>query len=138
MALAILYESGLPSMADYEDTYSNELIKDFYKEIPSKRDDMVFLCGELDGYYCAAVQSGDAWYVAGINSSDKSRTITLDLSFLGEGSYEAKIYNDPQHNFICDIYCTCPIINTSTQSIQSGSDLDMKMEASGGFVIVIK
>lgn len=133
MALAILYESGLPSMADYEETYQNTLIKDFYKSIPAKRDDMVFLSGELDGYYCAAVRAGDTWYVAGINSSGSKRSVELDLSFLEEGTHEAVIYKDPDWQLF-----GYPIISQTTDTIQSGSSFTVDMKASGGFVIVIK
>lgn len=133
MALAVLYQSGLPSMADYADTYRNELIQDFYKQIPAGFDEMVFLDGELDGYYCAAVRKGDTWFVAGINSSGTSRTVELDTSFLGEGTYDAVSYNDPGWSLFNQ-----DIIEKETMTIQSGSSINMSMKKSGGFVIVIK
>lgn len=130
MALAVLYQSGLPSMADYADTYRNESIKEFYKEVPYGFDDMVFLDGEVDGYYCAAVKKGDVWYVAGINSLGMDREVELNISFLEEGTYNAVIYEDSNSEE--------KIIERREDTIQSGSSITMKMEQSGGFVIVIK
>lgn len=130
MALAVLYESGMPSMADFEDTYRNELIKDFYMELPAKRDDMLFLCGGLDSYYCAAVRAGDTWYIAGINSLGTERTVELDLSFLENGAHDAVIYEDCVDD--------SNIIERREETIQSDLSLTMKMQESGGFVIVIK
>ena len=130
MALAALYQSGLPSMADYEDTYRNELIKEFYKQVPAGFDEMVFLEGELDSHYCAAVRSGDTWFIAGINSLGAEKTVELDTSFLGDGTYNAVIYEDSSDGK--------SIIERREDTIQSGSSITMKMEKSGGFVIVIK
>lgn len=93
MALAVLYECGSPSMADYAETYADADINAFYKSIPSARDDTVFLCGELDGYYCAAVKAGDEWFVAGINSILESE-VSVDFSFLGDGTYSAELFTD--------------------------------------------
>ena len=94
MALAILYESGMPSMADYSNAYlNNPRIIDFYKAIPSARDETLYLDGELDGYYCAAVRAGDDWFVAGANSIVEN-TVTVDFSFLGEGTFEVELFND--------------------------------------------
>ena len=94
MALAVLFESGMPSMADYSNTYlNNPRIIDFYKAIPSARDETLYLDGELDGYYCAAVRAGDDWFVAGANSIVEN-TVTVDFSFLGEGTFEVELFND--------------------------------------------
>ena len=130
MALAVLYQSGMPSMADFEETYRNELIKDFYMSVPAKHDDTKFLCGELDGYYCAAVKSGDTWFVAGINSSGINRTAELDFLFLNDGAHHAVIYEDSVDG--------TKIIEKREESIDSQTSLAVEMQASGGFVIIIK
>jgi len=91
LALAVLFESGSPSMADYEYTYENTLIKDFYKNVPVLHDDTKFLCGELDEYYVGAVRSGDNWWVGGVNSIVPT-TAKVSFSFLDDGvTYEAEI-----------------------------------------------
>lgn len=99
MALAILFECGTPSMADFEKAYRQEQVTDFYKNIPSLRDDTKFLCGELDSYYVGAVRSGDNWFVGGVNAILDTMA-TVDFSFLDAGkTYEAEIFvNHPTDN----------------------------------------
>lgn len=130
MALAILYESGAPSMADYSETYENEAIREFYSSIPASRDETLFLCGELDGYYCAAVRVGDDWFVAGINASGTSRTANFDCSFLSDGEYTALYYIDSNDD--------STIIDKSSKTISNESAESVEMTANGGFVIQIK
>ena len=130
MALAVLYQSGLPSMADFEDTYRNELIKEFYKLIPAGYDDIEFLEGELDGYYCAAIKSGDTWFVAGINSVGAERTVELELPFLESGTYHAEFYEDSVDE--------TSIIERREEIIEAGTSITAQMQESGGFVVVIK
>ena len=126
MALAILYESGQPNMADFSTTYDNALIRDFYKNIPSLRDETVFLEGELDYYYVAAVKSGDSWFVAGINSV-VDQSVTIDFSFLGEGNYQAEIFVNNATNR--------KSVDKTTKTITSSSTETISMTEDGGFVI---
>lgn len=124
MALAVLYESGTPSMADYADTYRDELINNFYKSVPAARDETVYLCGLPDEYYCAAVRVGDEWFVAGINGILESQA-TIDFSFLGEGSYTAEFFTDAEG---------LKTVEKQTKTITSATKETVSMAKNGGFV----
>ena len=124
MALAVLYESGTPSMADYADTYRDELINNFYKSVPAARDETVYLCGLPDEYYCAAVRVGDEWFVAGINGILESQA-TIDFSFLGEGSYTADFFTDAEG---------AKTVEKQTKTITSATKETVSMAKNGGFV----
>lgn len=126
MALAILFECGLPSMADYAQIYRQSKINEFYKSIPAARDETVYLCGELDGYYCAAVRSGEDWFVAGANSIVES-TVSIDFSFLGEGTYEVEYFNDDGNGDVVRRRFTVTSDTTET----------VTMLANGGFAMRI-
>lgn len=92
MALAILFECGTPSMADYDNTYYKTEIKDFFKAIPARHDDTKFLCGELDSHYVGAVRSGENWFVGGVNAGWEN-TVKIDFSFLdSDKTYAAEIF----------------------------------------------
>lgn len=95
MALSILYESGSPSMGDYPSAYRNATIYSFYKSIPSLREKTVFLGGQPDYYYSAAVKAGDYWFV-GIANALIEDTVTINFSFLDDGEYTAEIYTDDE------------------------------------------
>jgi predicted small secreted protein len=126
IALSILYESGLPSMADYDFVYTNDLIKDLYKSIPSIRDKTVFICGELEGYYVAAIKSGDDWFVAGINQVIE-HFVDVNYSFLDDGEYSATYYTDSDKT-----------IEKTTGTIKSTDIETFNLVKNGGFVVHLK
>lgn len=125
LALSILYESGMPSMADYAETYADERICEFFKAIPALRDETVFLSGAPDEYYVAAVHSGDEWFVGGVNSVLES-DVTVDFSFLGSGSYKAALYTDDEFGdeFVLE-----------NRTITKDDTLKLTMLERGGFVM---
>ena len=92
MALAILFECGTPSMADFDNTYYKTETKDFFKAIPARHDDTKFLCGELDSHYVGAVRSGENWFVGGVNAGWENN-VKIDFSFLdADKTYAAEIF----------------------------------------------
>ena len=125
MALAVLYESGTPSMADYASKYAEEQIVDFYKSIPAARDETIFLCGLPDEYYCAAVRVGDEWFVAGINGALES-TATIDFSFLGEGTWTAEFFTDAAESN--------KQVTKESKTLQASSSETLTLAKNGGFV----
>ena len=127
MALAILYESGTPSMADKEAVYADMQIKEFYRNIPSVRDDTKFLGGEPEKYYVGAVKAGECWFVGGVNgSSDKMAKVAF--SFLDpDKTYEAEIFtNHPTDH--------TKVIRT-TKNITSADKENFEMVENGGFAV---
>ena len=65
----------------------------FINRFPPRVTRQCICAGELDGYYCAAVRSGEDWFVAGANLILES-TVSIDFSFLGEGTYQVEYFND--------------------------------------------
>lgn len=126
MALAVLFESGLPSMADYAEVYYDETIKDFYSAIPTVRDEIIFLSGEPDYYYCAAIKVGDDWFVACANAVTKS-SVTIDFSFLGAGKYVTDFYTDNEDG----------VVKTS-KDISSSSSETVSVGRNSGFIYHIR
>ena len=126
MALAVLFESGLPSMADFAEVYYDDTIMDFYKAIPSIRDEIVFLGGEPDYYYCAAIKAGDDWFVACVNSVSKSK-VEIDFSFLGAGNYITDFYTDSEDGVV-----------KTQKEISSSSKESVNVERNSGFIYHIR
>lgn len=134
MALAVLLEGGSPTMSDFATTYYLEDFADFYSSIPALRDETVFLCGEPDGYYCAAIKAGDEWFVAGVNSYG-TVDLDIDLDFLGDDSYEAVLYQDAE----LDLFRTQQIDKkTETEPATKDSTLSVTMYENGGFIYHLK
>lgn len=129
MALAVLFESGMPSMGDYAETYRNELIKDYYMSLPVLRDEIKFLGGAPDEYYCAAIKAGDEWFVACINSTT-AQSIKVDFSFLGSGNYVADYFADvPDDN---------ESVTREQKQLNASSVETFQVNKYGGFVLRIK
>lgn len=128
MALAVLYECGAPCMADTIENYTED-VKEFYSSVPASRDETIFLCGELDGYYCAAIRADDTWFVAGINASGDSRTVEIAFSFLADGEYIATIYVDTGDSG--------KAVAKRIISLTASSNEIIEMMKNGGFVIQI-
>jgi hypothetical protein len=126
LALAVLYESGLPSMADRAFVYRQNVYNELFKELPAVKDETVFLDGKLDGYYIAALRCGDDWYVAGINQVAE-RSVQIDFSFLEDGEYSATYYQDGNSG----------IVKTKS-SENSQTQKTLHLAKNGGFVIHLK
>lgn len=96
LAMSVLFESGLPSMADLPEAYLGTNVQEFFTTLPALRDKTVYLGGRLDSHYMAAVKGGDYWYV-GVANSIVEQDLTIDFSFLDDdGTYVAEIYADKQ------------------------------------------
>jgi len=79
-----------------------------------------------------AKKTGNDWYVAGL-TGDKEREVTVDFSFLGEGSFTAKILKDgPNSDRVGTDYLF------ETKQVTKDSKLTLKLCSGGGFVILIK
>lgn len=125
MALAVLFESGAPSMADYVNAYQDVNLFSLYKSIPSVREETIFLGGKLDYYYCAAVKSEKYWFVAGANSLVEN-DFTVDFSFLDDGEYTAEIFTEEDEE---------SDVERTVVTVTKNDKKTITMQAKGGFVI---
>lgn len=94
MAMYTLYEAPLQMLADTPSHYEKEQeCTDFIAQIPTTFDETVALCGEVGEYIALARRKGDTWYVAAMTNWTP-RSCDIDLSFLGEGNFQAEIFSD--------------------------------------------
>lgn len=94
LAEYVVFESPLSMLCDSPVHYEREAeCTSFITGIPTTWDETVALDGKIGEYIAMARRKGDVWYV-GMLSDWKARTLTLDLSFLGEGAWKAEIYKD--------------------------------------------
>lgn len=90
----IVFEAPLSMMCDSPSDYiREEECTEFITGIPTVWDNTIVLNGEVAKYVTIARQKGDKWYVGSMTNWD-ARTLTLDLSFLGEGEFKAEIFKD--------------------------------------------
>jgi len=102
-----------------------DYVKTFLQDLPRTWDDVKFIDGIPGKYLIIARKSGDVWYLAGINAEETEKSLTLDLSFIG--NKKALLITDGANE------------REFTQS-EIGSDkaTALTIKSRGGFVAVFK
>jgi alpha-glucosidase len=94
LAMYIVYEAPLQMLSDNPTIYMHEQeCTDFMVKVPTTFNETIALDGKVGEYAAIARRKNDAWYVGAMSNWD-ARDITLDLSFLKSGNYEAEIFKD--------------------------------------------
>ncbi len=94
MAMYATFEAPLQMLADSPTKYmQNQECTDFIAQIPTTFDETIALDGKLGEYTVIARRKGAVWYLAAMTDWT-ARDLTIDLSFLGEGTHQADIFAD--------------------------------------------
>ena len=94
MAMYVVFEAPLQMLSDNPTIYKKEQpCTDFISKMPTTFDETVALDGKVGEWVALARRKGDVWFV-GAMSNWTRRELTIDLSFLPEGQYEAEVFKD--------------------------------------------
>lgn len=135
IAYFVTIYSGMAMAADrpfiYEDRFP-DLFK-FIRDVPTNFEKTIPLAGEIGEYYVVARQSRNTkeWYVAGI-TDETSRRVRVNLSFLDNGVYTAKIYTDSDDAHYRDNPFGYKI---AEKRVNKNELIDVFMAPGGGFAI---
>ena len=133
LAMYIVYESPLQMLCDSPTNYLREPeCMAFLGPVPAVWDRTMVLDAKVGAYVLMARQSGTDWYVGGMTDED-ARTLTADLSFLGEGAFTAEIWQD---GINADRHGND--FRRVTQTVTSTSKLTVPMAPGGGWVARIR
>lgn len=96
LALPVLFESSLQHWADKPESYlaQPKEVHDFMAALPTVWDETKFLGGYPADYAAIARRKGNDWYVAVINGTDNARAVEVDWSKIGQGKWDAIIFED--------------------------------------------
>jgi alpha-glucosidase len=95
------------------------------KSIPSTWDETVVLPVSAIGETAAfARRKGNTWFLA-VNNGPVARSVRVDLSFLGTGSYHSMLIRDTGE---------AAAVKTETLTLRSSDSLYIDMRSGGGFV----
>lgn len=101
---------------------------EFLSPVPSVWDQSIALGAKVADYVLMARRSGSDWYV-GAMSDGSARELTVDLSFLDAGSYQAQIFQDgPNAGRYGNDYAM------RTQPVTAKDTLTIKLAPGGGWV----
>lgn len=132
LAEYIIFESPLNMLCDSPSNYMKETeCTEFIATVPTVWDNTIAMNGEIGKYITIARQKDDIWYVGSLTDWNE-RTLTLDLSFLGEGNFKAEVFKDGVNaNKAARDYKKETII------IPDNRQMPISMAQGGGFVMKI-
>jgi len=108
----------------------------FIKDVPTDWEESIALDGEVGDYAIIARKdrNSDDWYVAALTDAD-ARKLIVDLSFLGEGTYEAQIYRDgPEADYEANPYD----LVIEAKDVTAADKLSLALGRSGGAALRLK
>jgi alpha-glucosidase len=90
----VVYESPLQMLADNPTNYYREPeCMDFLSKVPVEWDDTKVISAKVSDYVLVARKSGDKWFL-GAMTDWTPREMVIDFSYLDEGNYNIKIWQD--------------------------------------------
>ncbi len=127
LAQSILMISGIQHFVEIPEGMATapDYVRDFLRELPREWDDVKFIDGYPGKYAVLARRAGDAWYIAGINAETESKTLTLDLSFMGDKNGVLIGSGETDRSFV-------------QQEVNSKTPQVINLRPSAGFVMVLK
>ena len=133
LALPIIFESALQHMPDRPSVYYDmpEPVKKLLSDLPVAWDDTKLLAGYPGMEVVMARRKGDVWYIAGINGTNKPRTLCFLLKDLSVVGKKITLFED-------GIYDRSFTIAEDLPLSEDEMSVEIKCLPRGGFVAVIK
>jgi alpha-glucosidase len=100
--------------------------------VPTTFDETIALDGQLGEYTFIARRKGSTWYLAAMTDWTP-RDLTIDLSFLGAGQYQADIFADG-----VNAQKDATDYKHTRQTVASSTRLPIHLSSGGGWTAIIK
>ena len=132
MAMYTIFETPLQMLSDAPHKYRrNQECTDFIAKVPTVFDETVVLDGKVGEYIIMAKKAKGVWYVAGLTNRT-GRSVEIDFSFLGSGSYHADVFSDGVNVSRCG-----EDYRRHQQVIKAGDKLKVQLGPSGGWTAIL-
>jgi alpha-glucosidase len=128
LAQYVVYESPLQMVSDDPSAYENAAGFDFIKAVPTAWDETRFIDGTPDTHIVLARRKGARWYL-GAMTDEGARSVSISLSFLGRGTYNATVWQDgagPND------------VERTVRKVRPGDTLTIKMSGGGGAAAIFE
>jgi alpha-glucosidase len=94
LAMYIMFEAPFEMLSDNPTAYLHEQEStDFISAVPTTFNETIALDGKVGEYCALARRKGNTWFISAMNNWT-ARDITIDLSFLKDGNFQATIFKD--------------------------------------------
>ena len=130
LAMYVIYESPFNMLCDSPIHYEREAeCTEFIAKVPTVWDETIALDGKVGDFIVLARRKGDKWYIGGL-TAHKERTVTIDLSLLGDRFSSVELYRDGAnaHRHADDYKKTVSA---------AGNTLTVNMAPGGGFAAIV-
>ncbi|MBC8155409.1 MAG: glycoside hydrolase family 97 protein [Bacteroidetes bacterium] len=132
LAMHVVLESYLGMVCDYPDAYRGQPGFDFLKQVPTVWDETRVPAAQIGQYLTIARRKAGDWYVGSLNNGT-ARTISVNLTFLPEGRYEATLYTDAP-----DVDQQPNHLVQQTRTVSRTDVLSLQLAAGGGHVMRLR
>ncbi len=93
LGMYVVLENYQGMLCDYPAAYEGQQGFDFLKAVPTVWDQTRVLAAEPGEYITIARRSKGDWFIGSITNNEE-RVLNIPLTFLGDKSFSAEIYND--------------------------------------------
>jgi alpha-glucosidase len=132
LAMYVVFESPLQMLADNPTNYYKEPeCMEFLADVPAVWDDTEVLDAEVGEYVLTARRNGKNWYI-GAMTNWSPRELIVDFSFLPEGEYKIKIWQDginADRNAVD--------YKKITQTVNKNTKLNIHLAPGGGWAAIL-
>ena len=129
LALYVLYLAPIQMVSDSPSAYAGQPAFQFIRDVPVAWDETRVLNGFPGEFITMARRSGQDWFLGSITDWN-ARDVNIPLNFLGEGQYQAEIYEDAQ-----DADRSPKHVSIRRQNVQKTDRLSIHLAPGGGCAI---
>lgn len=134
LSLMVTIYSPWVMAADRIDVYDGHPAFKFVSELNPDYDQTIVLDAVVGEYIVVARRTGDVWYIGATNNENK-RDISIPLTFLGDGKFNATIYKDGKN---ADWEKHPTDYKIEKQEVTPTDTINLTLASGGGAAIVIK
>lgn len=128
LANTVIMTSPYLQLSENPKNMIDQVYTDFIKALPTVWDETKVLDQtEIGAQTVFLRRSGDDWYLAVQSAADGEKSMTFDLSFLGEGTWYADIYRDSA--------ASAAAIKREVKQVTSADSLSASIRSGGGYVV---
>jgi alpha-glucosidase len=128
LASYIVFQNHLSMVADYPSAYRGHPALPLLAAIPTTWDETKVIDAQIGNFIVVARRSGKEWFV-GAMCDEQGRTISIPLSFLQPGEYDAQVVTDDDSN--------SRGLAISKQDVTANTTLTLKLSEAGGSIVRI-
>jgi len=129
LAMFVVYESPLMMVCDDPAAYRGQPGLEFIRQVPTSWDATQVIDGRIGEYILIARKNGEDWYLGGMTDWS-ARTVTIPLTFLGAGEFQAEIYQDGAD---ADSHPTQ--VTITRRVVRAADSLPLRMAKGGGLAV---